>query len=264
MAKFLGIIIWGVLVYSILNFLPVSYSSGTSFLASGKDTLLDSVKDSKNASRAISVFKRDGKFLGGSLNYPGGVDIYGIKNSPKNQNLFFAATDKGLFVSRDGGLNWRNFSDIEKKIGENTKIYGLIFSPDGRAYISVYGDNKGFLYASNDNFFSLDKIADWDKEGVYSMSLAGDDLYLGLSDGRLLKYSLSGKDIGEVNKLKSPVIKLEVFRGNIYLVLKSGGFWISNDSGKNFKSGGNNFKDFYADPRNPNLIYAITGYGLIR
>ncbi|MBI5079440.1 hypothetical protein HZB06_02095 [Candidatus Wolfebacteria bacterium] len=260
---FAVIIVWSGLLWMILTYLPAG-GGGGNFLASAVDNF-----NGRTESRSgIIVFSEDGKdFKSAVLHFSRGVDIYDIERSA-DKRLMFAASDRGLFISRDNGLNWHNFSDIEEKITPNAIVYGI--HPKG--FISVFRAGKGFLYKSEDNFYSLKTVLELDNEAVYGFDVSGDRIYLGLSDGKLMVYSLKKNTFRLLKTFSGPVKSVKVAgNGLIYLTLKNGGLWASAD-GENFSRreflsgyrGAEQINSFSFGYENDFSIYAATAYGLIR
>jgi hypothetical protein len=274
------ILIWGGLIYFFFKTPVFSELSGSRFLGSSLASLNSALNEQRGI---INVFGKN--FQNATIHFSKKVDIFDIKVSPRNPELIFAGSNHGLFISRDGGMNWYNFSDVEHKIDSNTKIYKILFNsksaPGGnsQSFISVFssasGGNKGIVYKSQDKFFSLEKILELDNEAVYDFDIYGDNLYLGLSNGRLLLYSLKNNEVRLLTTLNSPITNLKVSQdaeGLIYLTLKSGGFWVSKNNGQSFDRreflddyrGADKINEFLAARLDKFLIYAATDYGLIR
>lgn len=60
-----------------------------------------------------------------------------IREDEKNKNLLFAGTEKGLFISNNGGLNWKSFQlNLPNAPITDLKVYknNLIASTSGRAF----------------------------------------------------------------------------------------------------------------------------------
>ncbi len=267
------LLIWGGLLYILfyntsftLNFL------GNSSLASSLSSFRKALNSQKEI---IGIFNKDGDFENATIHFNKKIDILDIKISPQDPKLIFAGSNQGMFVSRDGGLNWYSFLDVEHKIDSYTRIYKILFDSSEMAFISTFQNNKGIVYKTQNNFFSLEKIFELDGEAIYDFDVSGSNLYLGLSDGRLLVYSLDKNEFQVLTTLNSAITNLKVGRGNnglIYLTLKSGGFWKSENGGKSFSrmtfldnySGANKIQNFLVGWPNNSLIYAATQYGLIR
>ena len=274
MDKGLGIIVvflvWGGGIYFLLG------NPGS--LGGSVNNFLASTFDSFNGVFAVHEdiagnFSKDGEIDKSIIHFAQGVDFLDMAISPVNQ-LIFAGSNHGLFVSQDNGLNWYSFSDIKRQIGDRSKVYKILFDSSGRGFLSVFYDSKGAVYESSDNFLSLKKIFETEAEAVYDFDLKGNNIYLALSDGRLLVASLDSGEIREVNNLEFVINKIEVIKNTdvIYLSSKTNGFWISRDGGLSFSestflnrySGANLIYDFAVDQSNSQLIYAVTGYGFIR
>jgi len=268
------IVVWGGLFYLIFFTPLISGTSGNHFLASALSSF-SRVSDTQQK-EVIAIFNKEGNYKKTNLHFNKSVDILDIEASPIDSSLIFAGSNQGLFVSKDSGLNWYNFSDVEHKINSDAKVYKIAFNPNKTTeeFISVFYGNKGTIYKSRDNFFSLEKIFEINNEAVYDFDIDGSNLYLGLSNGRLLLHSLEKNGNRVLTSFNSPISQLKVFgyTGLIYLTLKSGGFWVSANFGQSFErmkfldnyAGANKINHFESSIINNALIYAATDYGLIR
>src|SRR3989344_2731515 len=201
MDKGLGIIVvflvWGGGIYFLLG------NPGS--LGGSVNNFLASTFDSFNGVFAVHEdiagnFSKEGEINKSIIHFAQGVDFLDMAISPVNQ-LIFAGSIHRLFVSQDNGLNWYSFSDIKRQIGDRSKVYKILFDSSGRGFLSVFYDSKGAVYESSDNFLSLKKIFETEAEAVYDFDLKGNNIYLALSDGRLLVASLDSGEIREVNNL---------------------------------------------------------------
>lgn len=159
--------------------------------------------------------------------------------SGADSNIVYAATNQGLFSSRDGGLNWYEWSDLEKKINSQTVIYKVLVNPFNKAeiFISIFKNGSGEVYSSRDNFFILESVFKTFGEGVYDLTMsAAGKLYLGLSDGRILSYNPNTKELQPLAVLNSPIVDIESVNGNLYAATKFKGFFVSSDGGRVFLS----------------------------
>ncbi len=268
------ILVWGGLIYFLLGSGPISAGlNGSNFLASALSNINSNLKQQEGA---IGIVDNQGNFQISKVHSNSTVSILDIEIFPNNPELIFAGSNRGLFISKDNGLNWYDFSDIEHKITSDTQVYKILFNPAKKTegFVSVFSGNKGAIYRSQDNFFSLDKLIDFTSEGVYDFDINNNNLYLGLSNGRLLLYSLGKNETRVLTTFGSAIKQIRVFQngGLIYLTLKSGGFWVSRDGGESFERmkflddyrGANSINYFEPSIVNNSLIYAATNYGLIR
>lgn len=277
MGKGLGfliiILIWGGLAYFILYQSPaISGFFGDNLLAS---SFSDFFKNLNRRQEVFGLIDERGDFQKAAVHFNRKIEIFDIKTSPVDSELIFAGSNYGLFVSRDGGLNWYAFSDIERQITPYSKIYRILFDRSGSGFISVFQNNKGAVYKSQDKFLSLEKILELDNEAVYDFDIVDSEIYLALSDGRLMLYSLKTKEFQLLATSDSPITNLKVLGAYyprlIYLTLKSGGLYLSEDNGRSFKriesldnyQGVNKIKMFSVISSNPNLIYVATDYGIL-
>lgn len=267
------ILVWGGLLYTLFYISPISANFSSGFLASAFSNFGNVLNSEQK--EIIGIFDGRGNFQKASIHFDKSINIFDIKVSPDDPQLIFAGSDRGLFISRDGGLNWYGFSDVEHKIDSDTEVYKILFGPKSlnQAFISTFRNNKGIVYKSRNNFFSLEKIFEINGEAAYDFDVINSNLYLGLSDGRLLVYSLEKNDFRVLKTFTSAITNLRAdSNGLIYLTLKKGGFWKSGELGQSFGQieflenyrGADKIQNFAIAASDNSLIYAATDYGLIR
>ncbi len=150
------------------------------------------------------------------------------------QRFYIAGTNNGLLVSRDGGLNWHQLSDLEKNIDTGTVIYDFAKGPGGALYMAAFKSNHGVLYVTNDNFFTVTNI--WEELKIPVVSLISDNayLYMGLDDGRLLRYSFSDETYEKMNTFPSGIQEISFIHGSLFVTLKNGGLYEDNGTRNKF------------------------------
>ena len=154
------------------------------------------------------------------------------------KNIMWVATDHGLFLSRDGGLTWNNFTSSNNEINSGSLVFKILpASGNGEDYfISVFSNGKGAVYRTWDYFFNLDKLMDFDGEGAYDIYRAGNNLYFAMSTGQIIRYNINTKESRVVNVFKSPVLKIYYpGDGYFYVLLKNGNLAKANAIGSEFK-----------------------------
>lgn len=172
------------------------------------------------------------------FNAPAAVKIFDLKGSLNDSRVFYAGTDRGLFISGDSGVNWYEQADSEKNINSSQTVYKIEpnrFNP-AQIFISVFGGGRGRVYETRDNFSSLEPIFDIPDQAVYDLEAAGNQLYLGISDGRLLSYSPASREFRPLAGFGSSVIDVEAVDGRIYAATRSEGLFVSFDGGRNFSA----------------------------
>lgn len=85
------------------------------------------------------------------------LSFYAVAENPRNPNVALASTNKGLFLSVDGGNSWASLG-VSATLG-STVLTGLVFSPtvDNRVWTV---DHAGGYYCSNDGGTSWTALAD--------------------------------------------------------------------------------------------------------
>ena len=158
------------------------------------------------------------------------VDIYQIIKSPTNSNLFYAATNRGIFFSQDNGKNWYPFSDFDKKIDQNTKIYKIVKKPNSEEmFVSAYKNNKGIIYQSSNGFFTLNKLIEFNYDIPCELEIFRNNLYVGFNSGKILVYSFENKNIKQIAKLPGPISNLKNANDYILFALSSSKIFTSSN-----------------------------------
>ncbi len=179
------------------------------------------------------------------FHYQKGVDIYQIIQSSSNSNLFFAATNRGIFFSQDSGKNWYSFADSNKNIDQNTRVYKIVKKPGSEElFVSTSKNNKGIIYQSTNGLFTLNKLVEFNGDIAYDLEVFKNNLYLGFNSGKILIYSFVDKNIKQIAKLTRPISNLENFNDYVLYALSSSKIFESSD-GINFTQKHNlsNIKD---------------------
>jgi len=143
----------------------------------------------------------------------------------EDTHRIFAATDQGVFLSRDGGLTWNRINTYANEITDTSLVFALLpTSSNGNEFIlSVFSGGVGTVYKTRDSFFTLEKIVDFDDEAVYDMYQVGNRLYMALSNGQLLQWNLSSGESRVLTTFSSPARNLYVpGDGYVYAHLVSG------------------------------------------
>lgn len=154
------------------------------------------------------------------------------------ENQMYASTDRGLFLSRDGGLTWDRFTSSNNEISASSMVFKVLpASGNGEDYfISVFDGAKGYVYRTWDYFFHLESLVSFDNEAAYDMYRSGNSLYIAVSNGQLIHYNLATKESRVVNVLSSPIIAIKQSpTGTFFLLLKSGSVMHGTHLEKPFK-----------------------------
>jgi photosystem II stability/assembly factor-like uncharacterized protein len=166
------------------------------------------------------------------------IKIFDV-NSYLKQNMMWIGTDKGLFLSRDGGLTWDRFSSSNGEINPQSMIFKVLpASNNGEDFfISVFSNGHGTVYRTWDYFFHLQKVMDFDGEGAYDIYRAGNNLYFAMSTGQIIRFNLTTSESTVVNVFSSPVLKIYYpGDGYFYLLLKNGNLFRSDSLSGQFVS----------------------------
>lgn len=231
------ILVFFVLIVAII-FLPKILALGFNF-ESGTGSAGTLSQPSNLKSGLISISYDGGEtFKVAGVDSPGTPNILTI-NADASQKIFYAGTDQGILISKDNGLTWHNFVDLEKNIDAKTAVSDMAFNPNtGEIFLAAYKNNHGVVYVVNDNFLTVTPI--WTEAKVKVVSLATDQnfLYVGLMDGRLLRFEYLTETFDKVYDFGSSVNNLILTNGgrDIYVTLANGEMSASQDFGHNWST----------------------------
>lgn len=158
------------------------------FLPVAMDTF--GISKAEGETGAIALSSDGGKNFQGSVIHSSSVpDIIDIVRSGTDSRMFFAATDRGIFLSRDGGVNWYPFSDLEGNVGAGTYVYDILVNPNApkETYVAISKNGKGEVYVTRDNFFTLSRVFD-EEVRVRALAAGDGEIYFSLADGRVVTY----------------------------------------------------------------------------
>ena len=150
-------------------------------------------------------------------------DFY-VDNQSKDKTAWIG-TDHGLFLSRDGGLTWDQFTSSNNEISGQSMVFKVLSASSGGGdfFVSVFLDGRGAVYKTQDFFFHLEKVMDFDGEAAYDVYRYGDYIYFAMSTGQVIQFNLISSEAKVVNVLSSPVLKIyHPSNGSYYLLLKNG------------------------------------------
>lgn len=249
------------IIASVVGGVP-SFAGGAS-ISSPDDTVIQS---------PLALYEVGGDLREVSVHASGVNTIFDIAVSLYNRRLILAGSDRGLLISRDGGSTWRTFSDLDGNFDDRTAVYSILFSPHDSScvYVSAFRAGAGGVYSLCDNFFNVRSLFALRGEAVYSMALSDGVLYLGLSDGRFISYTLASETFRVVRVFGSP---LRLFaprdRGVWHALLGSRSLVrFSRESSDIISLSGDttprNLSSFFFDPRRSSLLYLASREGLFR
>ena len=264
------------LIIALLMYLPQLMSWGFGFGGAQGGTL---ISKAVGETGLISVsFDGGQSFREADVRFAGSPNILKIDTPDKTGGAFaartyYAGTDQGLLMSKDDGLTWYAWSDLEKNIDATTAVYDFAYHPlDGSVYAAAEKSGYGVVFGSTDNFQTAKII--WNEPDVTARSVAADTnfLYIGLSDGRVLRYAYFEKTFEKVHTFGNAVLTLTLQNGGrtIFAALDNGAVMVSDDFGNEWKDvrDGGSFSSFAGfsgravafepDKRNPAVLYVAS------
>lgn len=213
------------------------------------------------------------------------LNISKLLFDPQNRQIVYAgAYNGGLYKSEDSGVSWTNI--FPNKIF----VYDFAIHPQDTKIIYAAGFylNAGRVAKSNDGGVSWTEVYHEASQnnGVRNISLNPQNpnqVLIGTASGTVIKSSDGGNTWQLVKDFKNQVNRVIWQNNQMYVLLKTEGLKISNDSGANFTDltanigagynlGGfsynpkaiDTFSQVYIDTLDQNLIYITTDKGLYK
>lgn len=100
------------------------------------------------------------------------TDMHGIQQHPQYSNMLFNINDGGVFISRNGGVNWSQRSNGI----EATEIYHAAQSKLQRNIVSIGTQDNGELFLNNSTWFT-NRGGDWGSKMLFSYNSANTVYY---------------------------------------------------------------------------------------
>jgi len=163
--------------------------------------------------------------------------VYDFEIDGRNSSLVYAATDRGLFMSRDRGAHWYPYSDLEGQLNQ-ALVYQIkkAANQPNQFFVSIFKNGQGGIYQTDDRFFTLRKIFDTKEAVAYKMVSSGSNLYFGLSDGRVISYFLNDSGFRLLTAVGSPITDVVVNGDRIYVATRAKEIWTGSTFGGDFIS----------------------------
>ncbi len=100
------------------------------------------------------------------------TDMHGIQQHPQYTNMLFDVNDGGVFLSRNGGINWEQRSNGL----EATEIYHAAQSKLQRNIVSIGTQDNGELFLNSTTWFT-NRGGDWGSKMLFSYNSANTVYY---------------------------------------------------------------------------------------
>ncbi|MEJ5367337.1 MAG: glycosyl hydrolase [Bryobacteraceae bacterium] len=170
--------------------------------------------------------------------------IFTVAESPLVRGLIWAGTDDGLvWVTEDGGKNWRNVTPPAAQMPEWIQINSIEASPHDpkKAYFAAtmykHGDFRPYLYRTTDGGKSWTRITSGIPEDAFTRVVREDPnvaglLYAGTETGMYVSFNDGGSwESLQLNLPVVPITDLAVHKEMKDLVVATQGrsFWILDD-----------------------------------
>lgn len=205
----------------------------------------------------------------------GNTNILSLVFYPADSRVIYAGTrENGAFRTANGGEQWSPFFSSKGSI--------ISISPHPMSSQLVYVAQENSLYKTEDGGVNwarvyLDAAPNQSITAVVTHPSLREVVYLGTSDGRVLKSDNGGKNWQSLNNFKNRVLAIllqKLTPGRVYVVLATNGihrsedhgqFWDEVTEGLQRYNGGKNIRQAVLLPGGEqDLLLLATDYGLIR
>jgi photosystem II stability/assembly factor-like uncharacterized protein len=202
---------------------------------------------------------------------PSGTDITALAATPDGATIFAGTRGAGIYVSTDGGVNWRDDNGGDYDLGQ-ASISGLVLDPTNSQ--NVYAvTTDGELYSSTDAGTYWDATAIGSDMPTTSLTINQHDpsvLLIGTQGGGILRSSDGGADwygtdlSTDVNvqalafNPRSASVAYAATDAGMYESIDGGGSWQPDQRGI---PDATSFQSVAVDPTNPARVIAATAYG---
>lgn len=197
------------------------------------------------------------------------LDVISMVVNPYDENNVLVGTlAGGIFVTKDGGENWKNLTLRPEK------VYGLELDPFDTNVIYASGllNKRGKIFKSVDAGVNWTELYTTASEGPLISALAVDTknpkvIYAATSEDQLLKTMDGGVSWKSIFTSKSPLIRIVFDKNNtslFYAMALNGDVLRSKDAGGNIEylktismgnSGNTNFNALEVDPNTSGIVY---------
>ena len=176
-----------------------------------------------------------------------GQEIYStikrMDESPVQQGVIWTGSDDGkIYVTKDGGDNWKDISIEDKNLPEYSQVYEIEPSPfdAATAYVvfsnfNTYNDYSPYIFKTSNYGKSWENLSSKFPQGEITRTIREDKvrkglLFVGTETGAY--YSLN--DGQSWDKLKAnlpavPVVDIKIKDNDLVIATNGRGFWIMDD-----------------------------------
>lgn len=204
------------------------------------------------------------------------VSVYRLFPDPDDPKaIYWASRNNGFFFSYDEGFTW------QQPLGElNTGfVYGIAVHPDDRC--TIYATNGFLIYKTEDCSRSWTEVYREARSNTRVNSLrfrrdAPHEIYALLTSGDLLESQDEGVNWRVIHRFDEQMGDVFVSMHDndlMFVASRNKGLFRSQNAGRTWESlednmadfaGSNEYRRFFAHPKEPGVLYWVSTYGILR
>ena len=205
----------------------------------------------------------------------GRVDVNALVFDPQDNNtIYLGSMKQGLFVSFNAAQSWQKIRTFPK--GE---IRSIAVHPESKHIICVAVDNQVFKTSDSGRTWQIIYLEATPKVIINYVAIdpsAPQRIYLGLSDGRLIRSEDKGFSWATINNFENGIGEILINAHNserIYVSTSQKGIFRSDNRGLDWVSLSESFKDYSGaqavskiifQSYEPEVLISANDYGLLR
>lgn len=205
----------------------------------------------------------------------GTAEALALAIDPQDHEAVYVGTNEnGLLYSYNSGAAWFSVEDTDMQ----TNAIGAV-AVDAKDICTIFAASGARLYRTDTCGRTFKSVYDESREKTYVQKIAADwyndgVVYIGLSNGDILKSSNNGETWVKVLATKDEITSLLISNqdSRIVLVGADGSFWKSTDAGANWTEKTDSLESFksankivaLSQDAAGSVVYAASRYGLLK
>lgn len=205
------------------------------------------------------------------------VSVYRLVDDPNDPDtIYLTSRENGMFFTYDNGITWQRSADGSLASGY---VYSVVVHPQNKCVL--YATNGRQVYRSDDCSRHWTEMYRESRLDIVINSLAFNyfspyQIYLSESNGDIMASYDSGNSWNVIKRFSTRIYGITtnpLQEGLIYVTTASEGLYRSDNGGADWApltnglkkySGAMDYRRFVLHAKNPNTIYWVSTYGILR